>query len=127
MERRPTSLSERSDRGVGLFLWMRTQKKYSQDFRVLTWEYFFMKMEMNSKNNNKYYQTADLGLAAAISIFYPVDAVDRQNPRRALFIFKRDDELDMFIENFWKQELKVEPQAYFYQLKNLKTRIYSQG
>ncbi len=73
-----------------------------------------------------YYSTSDLALATAISLWYPIDAIDRQNPRKAIFLFKRDEKFDELIEVYWKRELKVEPQTYFNQLKAIKARLYSE-
>lgn len=74
-----------------------------------------------------YYSTSDLALATAISLWYPIDTIDRQNPRKATFLFKRDEKLDELIEVYWKRELKVEPQEYFNQLKAIKARLYSES
>ncbi len=74
-------------------------------------------------NLNEYYQTSDIALSAAISLFIPLDSIDNSNPTRAIFIFKRDEGIDKIIENYWKNTLRVDPQAYFNKLKNLKTRL----
>lgn len=73
-----------------------------------------------------FYRTADLALATAIFLFYPLEAIDRQNPRKAQFLFKRNSELDELIENYWRGELKVEPQAYFNALRIIKARLYGE-
>jgi len=73
-----------------------------------------------------FYRTADLALATAISLFYPIEAIDRQNPRKAQFLFKREGGLDELIESYWRGELKVEPQAYFNQLRIIKARLYGE-
>lgn len=73
-----------------------------------------------------YYYTSDLALATAISLWYPIDAIDRQNPRKASFLFKRNAKLYELLEAYWKRELKIEPQEYFNQLKAIKARLYSE-
>ncbi len=73
------------------------------------------------------FSTHDLALATVISLSYPVEAIDRQNPHKALFLFKREHSLDQLIEAYWRRELTVEPQAYFNGLKNLKARLYAEG
>lgn len=81
-----------------------------------------------TKENPKYvdlYRTADLALAAAISLFIPLEAVDRTDERRAYFLFPKTQELDRIIEAFWRKELKVEPGAYFDELRAVKTRLYA--
>ena len=77
-------------------------------------------------NEKDFYRTADLALAAAISLFYPVEAIDKQNPHKAQFIFKRNKDLDVLIESFWRGELKVDPASYFNALRVIKARLYGE-
>lgn len=70
------------------------------------------------------FSTSDLALAAAISLFFPIDSIDVSNSSRAEFRFIRNDQIDGLIEAFWRDEMKVSPKAFFYQLKSIKTRIY---
>ena len=73
-----------------------------------------------------YYKTSDLALATTLSLHYTIDVLDKQNPHKALFLFKKEDSLDKLLEAYWKRELKVEPQTYFNQLKAIKHRLYSE-
>lgn len=75
---------------------------------------------------NDYYSTSDLALTTALSLFYPLDSIDRQNPHKAQFLFKRDEKLDQLIETYWRGELKVNPSTYFNQLKVIKARLYEE-
>jgi len=75
---------------------------------------------------NDFYNTSDLALATIISLYYPLEVINRQNPNKAEFVFKRDDSLDKLIESYWRGELKVEPQMYFNQLKIIKARLYGE-
>jgi hypothetical protein len=72
-----------------------------------------------------HFSTADLALATTVSIWFPLQQVDKKNPRRALFTFERSKELDELVDKYWKRELQVEPRQYFDQLKSLKARLYS--
>ncbi len=83
-------------------------------------------MEMKIEKINTTYQTADMACAAALSLFFPIDAVDRSGGRRVFFLFKHSPELDEFLEQFWKGEIQVEPRAYFDSIKAIKTRLYDQ-
>lgn len=74
-----------------------------------------------------YYSTTDLSLATTISLFYPIEVIDRDLSHKVTFIFNRDDTLDSFIESYWKNEVRVNPIVYFNQLKFLKSRIYEGG
>lgn len=75
---------------------------------------------------NDYFTTSDLALTTAISLCFPIDVIDKQNPRKVSFLFKREEKLDELIEAYWKRELKIEPQQYFNQLKAIKARLYSE-
>ena len=70
------------------------------------------------------YQTSDLACAAALSLFFTIESVDKADPRRAYFLFERSAKLDATLAKYQKQELRVEPRAYFDQIKALKTRLY---
>ena len=83
-------------------------------------------MTQQSLNTNEYFSTSDLALATAISLCYPIDVIDKINPRKASFLFKRNDKFDELLEAYWKRELKIEPQEYFNQLKAIKARLYSE-
>ena len=77
---------------------------------------------------DKYYYSSDLALATTISLWYPIEAIDRnQNPRKVFFKFTRTKKLEAFIDRYWKKELRIEPRSYFDQLKALKARIYEEG
>ena len=79
-------------------------------------------MNMNRQTNK--YQTSDLACAAALSLFLPLQDVDKRDPRRAHFIFERTADLAAIVAEFQRRELQVEPRAYFDQIKALKTRLY---
>jgi len=82
--------------------------------------------ETERLNINDYYSTTDLALATAISLFFPIEAIDKtSNSYKAQFLFHRSKELDQLVEAVWKNELKVSPLAYFSQLKNIKARLYA--
>ena len=74
-----------------------------------------------------FYSTADLALASAIFLFHTLESIDRQNPKKSQFVFKRNRQLDELVESFWRGELKVEPQAYFGSLRNIKARLYGEN
>ncbi len=72
------------------------------------------------------YSTSDFQLAASLAYqgFILID-VDRTDPRRAQFCFKREEGLDKALEMFWQRQMQVEPRAYSMQQKMLKAQIYS--
>ena len=85
-----------------------------------------MTMTKEILKEKDFYRTADLALATAVFLFYPLEAIDKQNPRKAQFLFKRESQLDELIESYWRGELKVEPQAYFNALRIIKARLYGE-
>ncbi len=76
-------------------------------------------------NDNEYYHSSDFPLITTISLFHPIDSIDRKDPHKVIFIFKKDRAIDQLISAYWRKELKVEPQQFFYQLKVIKSRLYA--
>jgi len=70
------------------------------------------------------FTTADLALAATLSLWYPLDSIDQTNPQKSFFNFLRDEQLDQFIEQYWRGEMRIEPKAYFSALRVLKVRLH---
>lgn len=73
----------------------------------------------------QFYKTSDLGLATTLSLHFPVKTIFRSNPRKVLFVFEQTDELNDFVDKYWRNGIVVEPQTFTNQIKNIKTRIYS--
>ncbi|KKT42643.1 MAG: hypothetical protein UW88_C0011G0053 [Candidatus Collierbacteria bacterium GW2011_GWD2_45_10] len=71
-----------------------------------------------------YFSSSDLALVTTLSLYYPIDSLDRSCLPKIQFFFKRDSGLDKFVESYWKGELQVNPITFFNQLKIIKTRIY---
>ncbi len=70
------------------------------------------------------YRVSDFPLIAAITVWLPIFAVDRTDPRRTYFLFERSNELDVIVANYNRRELRVEPQTYYHAIKNVKARLY---
>ena len=77
-------------------------------------------------NKYKYYQTTDIALATIISLSFPLVRITPQSNSKSLFVFERSKELERLIEDYWSGTLKIEPKTYFNQLKQIKTRLYSE-
>ena len=85
-----------------------------------------MIMKNETKQNN-FYKVSDLACCATLTLFgFPIERIEKVNPRKALFVFKRTSELNEVINKYWKRQLIVEPAAYFEQLSFIKARIYSE-
>jgi len=84
---------------------------------------------MNEKmiNEKDYMRTSDLALVVALSLYFPVEAIDKDKNGKAYFIFRRDnDGFDDVLKQYWSRTLSVEPQAFWNQIKAIKARIYSE-
>lgn len=80
---------------------------------------------MNQQLDENYYSTSDLSLATTLSLWFPIEDIDRSNPRKALFIFRKTPELEKLIDQYFRNEIKISPQTYFNQLRAVKARLYA--
>lgn len=80
---------------------------------------------MNQQLDENYYSTNNLSLATTLSLWYPIENIDRSNPRKAFFIFRKTPELEKLIDQYFRNEIKVSPQVYFNQLRVIKARLYA--
>lgn len=83
-------------------------------------------MTKENLQEKDFYRTTSLSLAAVIFLFYPLETIDRQNPRKAHFLFRCSEGLDNLVEKYWRKEARVEPQAYFDALRVIKARLYGE-
>jgi hypothetical protein len=79
---------------------------------------------MSQHLNENYYQTSDLSLATTISLFCPIEDIDRSNPRKAVFLFRKTPELEKLVDQYFRNKIKISPQTYFNQLRVIKARLY---
>ncbi|MBN1325873.1 hypothetical protein JW977_02750 [Candidatus Falkowbacteria bacterium] len=71
--------------------------------------------------------TFDLGLASVlVSLDYELVGLDKTNSKKVQFIFKRAESIDLAINNYWQDNLKVNARTLFDNIKMLKNRIYSE-
>lgn len=75
--------------------------------------------------NEHYYQTSDLSLATTLSLWCPIEDIDRSNPRKAVFVFRKTPELEKLVDQYFRNEIKISPQVYFNQLRVVKARLYA--
>lgn len=81
---------------------------------------------MNQQTSSDTYVTSDLALATTISLNFPIQDIDRSNPRKAVFVFMRSPELEDLVEGYFRNELKISPQTFFNQLRDVKSRLYAE-
>lgn len=85
---------------------------------------------MNGKiiNEKEYLRSSDLALVVALSLSFPIEFIDKSPSGKAYFLFRKDQNgFDETLRQYWSRELRVEPQAFFNQMKVVKARIYSEN
>lgn len=87
-----------------------------------------MQIIMSNQFNSKQplIGVSDLGLATAIALYHPLEFIDRANPRKAVFVFRKEKSVKETISKYWNGQLNVNALEYFNQLKSIKTRLYSE-
>ena len=83
---------------------------------------------MSIKFDENYLQFSDFALCSAlVALGYKLESLDRTEPQRVIFVFKRSKRLDLTIHKLWQRKLLVEPLAFVEAQKYLKARIYGEG
>jgi len=78
-------------------------------------------------DQTNYFYTFDLGCSAAlISAGFELVSLDKANPRKVQFIFRREVGIEKVVDNYWADRLEVKARAFFDNVKMLKNRIYSE-
>lgn len=79
-----------------------------------------------SQYNSTHYLTSDLALVTTLSLKFPIEDIDRSNPRKAVFVFRRSPALEELVDSYFTNQLKVSPQVFFNQLRDVKARLYAE-
>lgn len=75
--------------------------------------------------NEDYYETSDLGLTASLTASgFKLVGTDKSNPRRVVFLFDNNFDLQKTVEGYWTHELKLPAAILLEHIRILKTRIY---
>jgi len=76
--------------------------------------------------NQEKFSTFDLGLATVlITLGYELLRLDKSNPKKVCFIFKREKNIEQVNNDYWNDKTKLPAQTLFNNQKMLKNRIYS--
>lgn len=71
--------------------------------------------------------TYDLGVSAALLCAdFELLAVEKSNPRKALFVFRRESGIEEVTDKYFSDRLEVKARSYFDHLKALKNKLYSE-
>ncbi len=73
------------------------------------------------------FATFDLGCSSAlISAGFELVSLDKANPRKVQFVFRREVGIEKVVDEYWADRLEVKARAFFDNTKMLKNRIYSE-
>ena len=84
------------------------------------------KKDSDSIETSEEFITYDIGLAAAlVTLGYALWDIDKSNPKKSQFIFKRDEHIDKMVNQYWDDKLTLPARSLLDNLKMLKNRLYS--
>lgn len=73
----------------------------------------------------KHFTTTDLCLATTLSLWFPIENLDKvAGTQKVMFIFKDSEDLQKLLNDYWHGQIRIEPRHYFDNLKSLKARLY---
>ena len=73
------------------------------------------------------FSTYDLGVSAALLCAdFELLSVDKENPRKALFIFQKAAGIEDVADRYFSDRLEIKARSYFDHLKALKNKLYSE-
>jgi hypothetical protein len=73
------------------------------------------------------FTTYDLGVSTALLCAgFVLLSVDKENPRKALFIFKKRDGIEETANRYFSDKLDGKLRSFFDHLKALKNKLYSE-
>jgi hypothetical protein len=73
------------------------------------------------------FTTYDLGVSAALlCLGYKLIRLDRDDPRKALFVFRKEKDIDTYANQYFSDQLKVKARSFFDSIKALKNKLYSE-
>ena len=82
-------------------------------------------MTIKTLEEKDFLKTSDICLCSALCCYgYNIEAIDKQNSKKVVFLIQRDENLDNLIQQYFTHQLQVEPLSFFNYLKEIKTRIY---
>ncbi len=85
-----------------------------------------MKSKKVSLNDPDFvFTTYDLGCSTALlCVGFELLDIEKSNPKKALFIFKRDNNIDEVANSYFADKLSVKARSFADNLKALKNKLY---
>lgn len=84
------------------------------------------KLQYIPPEDDEIFATFDLACASAvITAGFKLLTLDRINPRKVRFIFRRETGIEKVADDFWSDRLEQKSRSFWDNIKNLKNRLYS--
>lgn len=84
------------------------------------------KQEMQPDDSLPVFTTYDLGVSAALLCEnFELSSINKDNPRKALFIFKKTKGIEEAANKYFYDKLEIKARSFFDHLKALKSQLYS--
>lgn len=71
------------------------------------------------------YATTDLSLTAVLCLYFPLIGLQFNSPKQATFYFEKTESVIQTVDQYWSHQLRVDPIDYFFQIKQVKSRLYA--
>jgi len=72
------------------------------------------------------FSTYDMGASAAILCCgFTLLTLNRDNPHKSLFVFRREDGIEDIVGRYFADRLEVKARSFFDTIKALKSKLYS--
>lgn len=85
---------------------------------------------MKINNEKLLFKTTDLALATTLfSVNIPLESIERSSDtKKVKFVFSKENKnIEQILHQYWRKEIRIEPQTYFQSLRLLKNRIYEKS
>lgn len=80
-----------------------------------------------SEDPSSLFTTYDLGVSAALlCLGFKLLRLDRNDPRKVLFVFRREPKIEESANQYFSDQLRVKARSFFDSIKALKNKIYSE-
>jgi len=72
-------------------------------------------------------KTSDFTLASTLlCLGFDIIGIDKTNPKRVVFYYRKTSDLEVVIDKFWKDEVKVNPKDFVYSQREIRARIHTE-
>lgn len=77
-------------------------------------------------NQQDFITTYDLGISSALlSANFELISMDKTNPKKVQFIFRRETGIEKVVDDYFADKLKIKARTFFDNIKAIKNKMYS--